>query len=246
VHLDVRLVEVSLRRLTFTVVTEMQLQTILHRLHKSKGFRYAESRFCRAASGEAEIEVEIEVEVLPRKGSLGVCSGCGERTPGYDHLRSRRYEFVPLWNIPVYLRYRPRRVQCPACGVKVERLPWSEGKQTQTTVYVWFLAFWAGLLSWQKVATIYRSSWNTVYRCVQAAVIWGLERRSLDGIASIGVDEIQWSRGHQYLTLVYQIDEGKKRLLHVERERTKESLKGFFRMLGQERSERLEFACSDM
>ena len=32
--------------------------------------------------------------------------------------------------------------------------------------------------------------------------------RILARIEAIGVDEIQWQRGHHYLTLVYQIEEG--------------------------------------
>ena len=46
--------------------------------------------------------------------------------------------------------------------------------------------------------------------------------------------------------LVYQIDEGRKRLLYIAQERTQESMRGFFRMLGQEASSRLRFICSDM
>ena len=50
------------------------------------------------------------------------------------------------------------------------------------------------------------------------AVQWGREHRSLDGIQSLGVDELYWSR-RQFLTLVYQIDEGAKRLLWIGKER---------------------------
>jgi transposase len=60
------------------------------------------------------------------------------------------------------------------------------------------------------------------------------------------VDEIQWRRGHHYLTLVYPLDEGCKRLLWIGKERTEESLRGFFRMLGKEHSGKLRFICSDM
>ena len=35
---------------------------------------------------------------------------------------------------------------------------------------------------------------------------WGLEHRTLGQIDAIGIDEIQYSKGHKYLTLVYQID----------------------------------------
>ena len=60
------------------------------------------------------------------------------------------------------------------------------------------------------------------------------------------MDEIQWQRGHRYLTLVYQIEDGMKRLLWVAEERTEESLRGFFTALGAEVRGGIRFVCSDM
>ena len=217
----------------------MLLQTILNRVEKHSSFVYDEARF--AVDGNA-----IEVEIRERANGKPVCSGCGNRGPGYDRLPQRRYEYVPLWAISVFLLYAPRRVDCPACGVKVERVPWAEGKSRTTISYQRFLAAWAKRLSWQQVADAFRTSWQTVYRSVERAVAWGLAHRRLDGIEAIGVDEIQWQRGHRYLTLVYQIDNGRKRLLHIAENRTVKSLLGFFRMLGKERSATLKYVCSDM
>jgi hypothetical protein len=90
--------------------------------------------------------------------------------------------------------------------VKVEQVPWCDGKHSLTTTYRWFLASWAKRLSWKGVADAFGTTWQNVFRSVQHAVSWGLAHRDLSGIASIGVDEVQWQRGHKYLTLVYQID----------------------------------------
>jgi transposase len=68
----------------------------------------------------------------------------------------------------------------------------------------------------------------------------------LSGIRAIGVDEIQWQRGHQYLTLVYQIDEHRKRLLWIGQQRKIKTLLRFFLWFGKQRSSALEFICSDM
>ena len=89
-------------------------------------------------------------------------------------------------------------------------------------------------------------SWEAVFRSVEMAVAWGRAHRDLSGVESIGVDEIQWQRGHRYLTLVYQIDSGCKRLLWVGEGRTVRTLLKFFRWFGQERSAALRFICSDM
>ena len=77
------------------------------------------------------------------------------------------------------------------------------------------------------------------------AVDWGLKNRDLDKIKCIGVDEIAHAKGHQYLTLVYQIDKGMRRLLWIGEKRTQECFKGFFDWLGQERSQKIEAVCSE-
>jgi transposase len=60
------------------------------------------------------------------------------------------------------------------------------------------------------------------------------------------VDEIQYAKGHKYLTLVYQIDQGLTRLLWVSKERNIESFRRFFTLLGEKLASQIEFVCSDM
>jgi len=219
----------------------MQLKTILNRVEHFKSFVYGKAKWVEDGGG-ARIEVTIEA----RKNGRPICSGCGRPAAGYDRLPERRFEFVPLWGITVFFVYAMRRVQCPACGVKVEQVPWCDGKNRLTTSYRWFLASWAKRLSWQGVASAFGTSWQNVYRSVKHVVSWGLAHRDLEGVEAIGVDEIQWQRGHKYLTLVYQIDEDCRRLLWAGKDRTAKTLLRFFRMLGKERSGRLRFVCSDM
>jgi transposase len=65
-------------------------------------------------------------------------------------------------------------------------------------------------------------------------------------IVAIGVDEIQYAKGHKYLTLVYQIEPECTRLLWLGKERTVESFEQFFIMIGQLLAEKIAFVCSDM
>jgi transposase len=139
-----------------------------------------------------------------------------------------------------------RRVDCPTCGVRVEAVPWVTGKHTVTTTYAWFLAGWAKRLSWREVARAFHTTWDHVFRAVDMAVQWGRAHVNLDGIEAIGVDEIQWQHGHRYLTLVYQIDAARKRLLWIGQERRVKTLLRFFRWFGTSHTQALRFICSDM
>jgi len=220
----------------------MQLKTIINSVTNYKPFVVEHIEML-----EIESKQTIEVTMRARENGLPTCSGCGERSAGYDSSPTvRRFDFVPLWNISVVLLYAMRRVNCPTCGVKVERVPWAEGKSPLTTEYQWFLAGWARCMSWKEVSECFCVSWDHVYNSVKQAVLWGLEHRCLDGIESIGIDEVQWKSGHKYQTVVYQIDEGCKRLLWVGVDRKAKTLLRFFRFLGKERSAELKFVCSDM
>jgi len=218
----------------------MQLKTILRRIEPHKGFVYESIRW------SDKRRTALEIKLRPRQGNHAICSGCRKPRPGYDRLPERRFEFVPLWGLAVYFVYAMRRVDCGPCGVTVEHVPWGDGNCHLTKTYRWFLASWAKRLSWQEVACVFHTSWQSVFRSVKYAVIWGIVQRKLEGVEAIGIDEIAWRRGHKYLTLVYQIDEGCKRLLWIGRERTEESLRQFFTILGGEAAAKLRFVCSDL
>lgn len=219
----------------------MQLKTIFNHVVDYKPF------IVERVEMTGEISPTLEIMMRARSNGKAVCSGCGERRAGYDRQSSaRRFNFVPLWMIPVVLVYAMRRVNCPRCGIKVEQVPWSDGKSPLTTEYKWFLAGWARRMSWKEVSECFCVSWDHVYKSVKYAVSWGLSRRNLSEIESIGIDEVQWHRGHKYQTLVYQIDEGRKRLLWIGPDRTVKTLLRFFRFLGKDRTQKLLFVCSDM
>lgn len=161
-------------------------------------------------------------------------------------MQQRRYQFIPLWGILIFFSLRSApRINCSRCGIHVEKVPWAQGKETLCLSYQWFLARWAKKLSWTQVADSFGTTYESVFRSVQMAVYWGLKHRELSGIRAIGVDEILWLRG-KFVTLVYEISEGRKRLLHIARDRTEQSLRSFFDLLGTARSQRLLFVCSDM
>ena len=217
----------------------MRVITLLNQCYYLPGFVYENARVCPDSK-------VIEIDIRPRRGSKPVCSGCHRPGRGYDHLSVRHFEFVPFWGFLVYFVYRMRRVDCKTCGVRVEEIPWATGKHQLTNAYMLFLAHWARRLSWQETANAFRTSWDKVCQAVEYVVAWGLEHREIGAIQAIGVDEIQYGKGHNYLTLVYQIEQGCIRLLWIGKDRTVESFEQFFNLIGKTTSDGIQFVCSDM
>lgn len=219
----------------------MLIKTLLNKVERFKSFVYGDSRLTTVNGEDALI-----IDIKPRRNSKPECPECGKRCKTYDTQRFRLFEYVPIWAFKVFFRYAPRRVACPAHGVLVEAMPWGYGKEQMTISYQVYLARWARRLSWKETADIFKTSWDSVFRAVRFVVEYGLANRNLDGVTEIGVDEIAVFKGHKYLTLVYQLNAGARRLLWSGPERRVKTLLRFFREFGKERSAKLKYVCSDM
>ena len=168
----------------------MQLKTILNRVQKFKSFVYGNVIWLDEGENLA-----LLIEIVARANGKPICSSCGKPGPGYDTLPPRMFEFVPFWNIATFFMYALRRVNCPMCGVKVEKVPWADGKSTLTKTYMQFLATWTKRLSWKETAVAFRTTWEKVFRSAEWAVQWGLDHRDLSDVLAIGVDEVLWQLG---------------------------------------------------
>ena len=62
------------------------------------------------------------------------CGLCRQRCRKVHSLgKPREWRDLSMRKLPLKLRYRPRRVECPRCGVRVEDFPWAEPWARVTT-----------------------------------------------------------------------------------------------------------------
>lgn len=172
------------------------------------------------------------------------CSGCRRRGRVRDRLARRSFYHVPLWGMSFRLEYSPARVSCRRCGIKVERIPWAQGKSPLSRPLVVVLATWSRLLAWDVVAKLFGFSWGTIQAAVKQAVAHGLRYRRLERVLYVGVDEISRRRGHIYHTQVYDLLD--KRLLWSGEGRDAATLQRFFDEFAAENAKRIDAVCCDM
>lgn len=173
------------------------------------------------------------------------CSTCGTLGKVRDRLKARSWKHVPLWGIPVRLTYAPARVNCQTCGkVRVEDIPWAQGKCRLSSGLIWLLSTWCKLLPWKQVADLYDVHWNTVAAAVKQAVDYGLKHRDISSVLYIGIDELSRQKGHVYVTNVYDLTE--KRLLWSGEGREKDTLRAFFQEYGEALKQTVKGVCCDM
>ncbi|MFM8485145.1 MAG: helix-turn-helix domain-containing protein, partial [Bacteroidota bacterium] len=101
-------------------------------------------------------------------------------------------------------------------------VPWS-GKHSRFTLL--FEAFAIDVLlaasSIQSAAELLRIDWSTAQEIMKRAVERGLQRRSLEDVRHVGIDEKSFGKGQDYVSVMTDLDAS--RVLEVTPDRTIES-----------------------
>jgi transposase len=174
------------------------------------------------------------------------CGVCRQRCLEiHDIRKEREWRDLSMRKLPLKLRYRPRRVDCPRCGVRVEDFPWAEPWARVTTALSNAVAVLARELSWQGTAREYGLNWKSVATIIKRVVQYGLKHRARPPVHAIGMDEVSRRKGQVYLTVVYDLE--RRVLLWVGDDRTEEAVRPFFtKEMGKRRCQTLRVVCMDM
>ena len=193
-----------------------------------------------------ETERYMIVHIDRLGGRMLRCGVCRQRCRNVHSVRkAREWRDLSMRKLPLKLRYRPRRVECPRCGLRVEDFPWAEPWARVTTALSNAVARLARELSWQGTARQYGLNWKSVATIVKRAVQYGLRHRKRPPVHVIGIDEVSRRKGQVYLTVVYDLE--RRVLLWVGDERTEEAVKPFFtKEMGPRRCRTLQVVCMDM
>jgi transposase len=193
---------------------------------------------------ETDEAMVVYIDRLGRR--LLRCGVCRQRCRQVHSTRpEREWRDLSMRKLPLKLRYCPRRVDCPRCGVRVEDFPWAESWARVTTTLSNAVAVLARELSWQGTARHYGLNWKSVATIVKRAVDYGLRHRARPPVHIIGIDEVSRRKGQVYLTVVYDLR--RRVLLWVGEDRTEEAVKKFFTQeMGSRRCHTLQVVCMDM
>lgn len=214
----------------------MRITTVFNKLLSLQGAWVRSVRFEKTA---------IFVAVSPR-ASLHRCPfpGCTYCTrAGYDSwTRTWRAVSLGAWN--VFVQARSFRLECPRHGTLHERVAWAAPDSTFTLDFEEIVAWLAKETNFTALTRLMRISWATVANIVKRVVGRKLDDSRLNGLYRVGLDEVSYRKGHKYITVLANHDNGK--VVEMVEGRSSKSVGKLFDALGPERTAQLETVTMDM
>ena len=187
---------------------------------------------------------QLVIELRAKPGVPKRCSRCGEIVLEVHDVAPRRVRDLPLLERDTWLIVPRARLRCPRCGPTVEAVPWLDRYQRMTKRLAEKIAGLAQVLPIKHVAAWFGVSWDTVKQIDQRALLARLGPVDLSTVRRIAIDEFAMHRGHQYATIVVDVET--RRVVWVHRGRDGDALAGFFALLGAEGCARLEAVVLDL
>ena len=114
--------------------------------------------------GEVFKYSRIDIHAHIYKNKSCQCPVCGAKCPGYDYksVRESSWRAPDINGVPVYIWYRPQRIQCKEHGVHTECIPWADEHSRFTKDLNNEIAFMALTCPKTVVCQYFGINWRTV------------------------------------------------------------------------------------
>lgn len=222
----------------------MRTTSIFKKLLDVNGLVVVNVEFKDPLWGEPYLLITVRVA----KWRQGRCGKCGRRFKHYDVIHeARQWRSLDMGATKVILEMaETERGYCSHCdGIIVAAVPWARHNSRFTKAFEDQTAWLATRASRSVVSQLQRISWNTVGPVTQR-VYDELKAKApdpLDGLTRIGIDETSYKKGHKYITVVVNHEDGS--LLWAAQGFGKEVLEPFFQLLGPERCAKIQCVTAD-
>ena len=199
-----------------------------------RGYRYLKTEYIRGGM----------VMTIERSMKTCRCVVCGSENVWQEGGVVRRFRTVPIGRRQVFLEAKIPRLACQACGtVRQAAVGFAHARRTYTKSferYVLELSCWMTI---KDVATHLGVSWDVVKDIQKRYLHRRFARPKLRHLRQIAIDEISTGKGHQYVTIVMDLESGV--VVHVGQGKGGEALTSFWRRVRASRA-RIEAVATDM
>ncbi len=197
-------------------------------------------------SVELKLEARtVEIELGWQWGAAAKCPECGRECSIHDCAPERTWRHLDTMQFTTLIRARTPRANCPEHGVKTMSVPWAAPQGRFTLLFERFaVEVLLASATVSQACELLGIGWNTAQEIMRRAVERGLERRQLESLRHLGMDEKSFKRGQSYITLLTDLEQS--RVLDVVEERTTEAADRLWDTLSPEQKQAVEAVAVDM
>lgn len=173
------------------------------------------------------------------------CPECGVLCRMKDHRAERTWRHLDTMQFETIIACRVPRADCPVHGAKTITVPWAGPHSRFTLLFERFaIEVLQSARSITQAMALLGISWDQAQLIQERAVERGLDRRQLTEIGYVGIDEKDFGKGQDYISVMSDIEKGC--VLNVVPDRTKEATRELWMTIPEEQRGNIRAVAMDM
>jgi transposase len=155
-------------------------------------------------AGARRLDMMID---FPR-GSRFACPSCGASCAVHDTM-DKTWRHLDFFQHQALLHARVPRASCPEHGVLLVAVPWARADSGFTLLFEALVMSMVPHMALARIAALVGETDHRLWRITQYYAAAAVADRSLAGVTAVGMDETATARGHRYVTVVADLEQGR-------------------------------------
>lgn len=192
------------------------------------------------------ISENLDIWLDFERGSKFPCPKCGKPNCSAYDTKEKVLRHINYFQYSTYLHCRVPRVKCSNCGVLQIKVPWAREKSGFTFRMEAMILKLAKTMPVLQVGKLLGENDKKLWRVIFHYVDKARAKEDFSDVSKIGVDETSRKKGHNYITIVVDLDSSK--VLFVCEGKDSSTITKFSKDLQNHNGnpENIQHACCDM
>ena len=192
---------------------------------------------------------DVQMEMEDQRVTIIVecaASGQADGLPihGYEE---RRWRHLDTMQFETIIQARVPRVRKPDGSTEMVAVPWAQARSRWTLMFEAFaIRVLQNCSAISRACELLKLDWSGAHRIMERAVERGLERRTVEEVRYIGVDEKSFRRGQDYISTMVDLNKEAPRVLEVSAGRDIHAAKELLESIPEPVREKVEAVAMDM
>jgi transposase len=196
---------------------------------------------------EVRMDVEAQRVVIEVECLCGTTWGTEQERLAVHGYEERQWRHLDTMQFETIIEARVPRVRDEDGRTEMVRVPWAEPRSRWTLMFECFaLRVIEYSRSVSRGCELLRLDWSSAQRIMERAVARGLERRRLEGVRHLGIDEKSFGRGQDYISVLVDLEAEAPRVLEVVEDRDTAAAVGLLETLPEPVRQSVEAVAMDL
>ncbi|WP_318557216.1 ISL3 family transposase [Geobacter anodireducens] len=149
----------------------------------------------------------LDIHIDFQRGGKFPCPVCGTLSPAHDTVE-KQWRHLNFFQYEAYLHARVPRVKCPnsGCGVKLVQVPWARAGSGFTLLFEALVMTMVRDMPVNVIASLFAVTDKRLWRVLDSYVALARAQEDHSEVRRVGFDETSAKRGHDYVTLFFDLD----------------------------------------